>query len=100
VRNNSADTKVSEGGGEGASGTRAEVPLQPIEKTMVKQVVSLQPVEDHTEQICTYSPWKAPRQSSWAPKGSHRMGSPHWSRLLAGPVDPWREEPTLEQSAP
>ena len=19
------------------------------------------------------------------------MGSPHWSRLLAGPVDPWRE---------
>ena len=43
------------------------------------------------------------------------MGSPHWSRFLAGPVDPWREEPTeqvfwqdlwprggptLEQSAP
>ena len=25
------------------------------------------------------------------------MGSPSWSRLLAGPVDPWREEPTLEQ---
>ncbi|KAK4823683.1 hypothetical protein QYF61_005654 [Mycteria americana] len=22
------------------------------------------------------------------------MESPHWSRLLAGPVDPWREEPT------
>ena len=25
------------------------------------------------------------------------MGSPRWSRLLAGPVDPWREEPTLKQ---
>ena len=25
------------------------------------------------------------------------MGSPRWSRLLAGPVAPWREEPTLEQ---
>ncbi|GAB0207709.1 mitochondrial enolase superfamily member 1 [Grus japonensis] len=26
------------------------------------------------------------------------MGSPHWSKLLAGPVDPWREEPTPEQT--
>ena len=25
------------------------------------------------------------------------MGSPRWSRLLAGPVDLWREEPMLEQ---
>jgi len=25
------------------------------------------------------------------------MESPCWSRLLAGPVDPWREDPTLEQ---
>ncbi|GAB0186006.1 mitochondrial enolase superfamily member 1 [Grus japonensis] len=34
-RNNSADTKVSEeGGGGGAPGTRAEIPLQPVEKTM------------------------------------------------------------------
>ena len=24
------------------------------------------------------------------------MESPRWSRLLAGPVDPWREEPSLE----
>ena len=25
------------------------------------------------------------------------MGSLRWSRLLAGPVAPWREEPMLEQ---
>ena len=25
------------------------------------------------------------------------MGSLRWSRLLAGPGDPWREEPTLQQ---
>ncbi|GAB0195028.1 acid sphingomyelinase-like phosphodiesterase 3b [Grus japonensis] len=46
-RNNSADTKVSaEGGGGGAPGTGAEIPLQPLEKTMVRQAVPLQPMED------------------------------------------------------
>jgi len=25
------------------------------------------------------------------------VGSPCWSRLLPGPDEPWREEPTLEQ---
>jgi len=61
-RNNSADAKPSEEGGEGDSpGTTAEISLQPIEKTMVSQAVPLQhmdvhsrvdfhlqPVEDHT----------------------------------------------------
>jgi len=47
-RNNSADTKVSKiGRGEGAPGARAEIPLQPVEKTMVKQAVPLQPMEVH-----------------------------------------------------
>ena len=46
-RNNSADTKVSEegGGGEGAPGHRAEIPLQAMVKTMVRQAVALQPME-------------------------------------------------------
>ena len=45
-RNNSADTKVrEEGGGGGAPGTRAEIPLQPVGKTMVRQAVPLQPME-------------------------------------------------------
>jgi len=47
-RNNSADTKVSkEGGGEGVPGAGAEVPLQLVVKTMVRQVVTLQPMEVH-----------------------------------------------------
>ena len=47
-RHNPADTKVSEeGGGGGASGTRAEIPLQPMMKTTVKQVVLLHPMEFH-----------------------------------------------------
>ena len=52
-RNNSADTEVGEeGGGGGAPGTRAEIPLQPLVKTMVRQAVPLQPVEDPTlEQV-------------------------------------------------
>ncbi|GAB0178039.1 nucleoside diphosphate kinase 6 [Grus japonensis] len=45
-KNNSADTKVSaEGGGGGAPGAGAEIPLQPLEKTMVRQAVPLKPME-------------------------------------------------------
>ncbi|KAK4819386.1 hypothetical protein QYF61_003657 [Mycteria americana] len=48
MRNNSADTKVSEEGeGGGAPGTRAEIPLQPLVQTMVRQAVPLQPMEVH-----------------------------------------------------
>ncbi|GAB0188849.1 acid sphingomyelinase-like phosphodiesterase 3b [Grus japonensis] len=47
-RNNPADTKViEEGGAGGAPGTRVEIPLQPLEKAMVRQAVPLQPTEDH-----------------------------------------------------
>ena len=50
------------------------------------------------EQISTCSPWRTPRRSRWMPEGGcDPVGSPHWSRLLAGPVVPWREEPMLEQ---
>jgi len=52
-RNSSADTNVGgEARGGGAPGTGTEIPLQPAEKTMVRQVVllekmsTLQPVED------------------------------------------------------
>lgn len=45
-RENSADPKVSEeGAGGGMMGTRTEIPLQPVEKTMVVQIVPLQPME-------------------------------------------------------
>ena len=47
-RNNSADAQVSkEGGGGGATGTGAAIPLQSMEKTMVRQAVLLQPMEVH-----------------------------------------------------
>ena len=47
-RNNPADTKVSEeGGGGDAPGTRAEIPLQPVVKTLVRQAVPLQSREVH-----------------------------------------------------
>jgi len=47
-RNNSAATKVSkEGGAGGTPGSRAEISLQPVEKTMVSQTVPLQSMEVH-----------------------------------------------------
>ncbi|GAB0188104.1 EH domain-containing protein 4 [Grus japonensis] len=72
-RNSTADNKIGEGGGE-------EV-LQALE-----QRFHLQPMEDPMlEQV------EAPEG------GCDRVGHPCWSKLLAGPVDPWREEPTPEQ---
>ncbi|PKU43633.1 hypothetical protein llap_6066 [Limosa lapponica baueri] len=52
---------------------RADIHLQPMEDPMLEQVDALKGGCD---------PF---------------VGSPHWSRLLAEPVDPWREEVTLEQ---
>jgi len=48
-RNNPADTKGGEEGGRGgAPGSRAGIPLQPVEeKTVVRQAVPLQPMEVH-----------------------------------------------------
>ncbi|XP_010184119.1 PREDICTED: leucine-rich repeat and calponin homology domain-containing protein 1, partial [Mesitornis unicolor] len=45
-RNSPADARVSEGQGGGVPDAGAEVALQPVEKSMVKQVVPLQPMED------------------------------------------------------
>ncbi|GAB0184620.1 hypothetical protein GRJ2_000927300 [Grus japonensis] len=99
-RNNSADTKVSvDGGGGGAPGARAEIPLQPMEKTMVRQTVPLQPMEVNGGADIHLQPVENPtlEQVETPEGGCDPMGSPHWSKLLAGPVDLWRKEPTPEQ---
>ena len=88
-RNNDADTKVSEeGGGEAAPDTRAEIPLQPVVKTMVTQAVPLQPLEVNGGADLHLQPREDPMPEEVdTPKGGcDPMGSPHWSRLLAGPV--------------
>ena len=47
-KNNPADTKVNEeGGGGDAPGAGAEIPLQPVVKTLVRQPVPLQSREVH-----------------------------------------------------
>jgi len=67
-------------------------------KTMVRQVVPLQSMEVHGGADIHLQPVKGTlHRSRWMPEGScDPMGRPHWSRLLPGPMDPWREEPTLE----
>jgi len=60
-RNNPADTRVSEEGERAdATGARAETPLQPMMKTMVRQAVSCSPWKSTVEQIFTCSPWRTP----------------------------------------
>ncbi|GAB0209911.1 hypothetical protein GRJ2_003456800 [Grus japonensis] len=54
------------------------------------------------EQISTLQPMEDPMPEQVnAPEGGYDpVESLHWSKLLAGLVDLWREEPTLEQSIP
>ncbi|GAB0189092.1 AN1-type zinc finger protein 5-like [Grus japonensis] len=68
-------------------------------KTMVRQAVPLQPMEYDRGAEIPLQPMEDPMpEQVEAPEGGcDPMGSPRCSRLLAGPVDPWREEPTLEQ---
>ena len=68
-------------------------------KTVVRQVVPLQSREVHGGADLHLQPVEGtPCRSRWMPKGSCEPGgSKHWSRLLLGPVDLWREDPTLEQ---
>ena len=99
-RNSSPDTKVSaEGEVGGAPGSGAAIPLQLMEKTMVRQAVPLQPMEVHCGADIHLQTMEdpTPLQVDTPEGGCDPMESPHWSRFLAGPVDPWREEPTLEQ---
>ncbi|KAK4823757.1 LOW QUALITY PROTEIN: hypothetical protein QYF61_006053 [Mycteria americana] len=64
---------------------RQAVPPQPMEVNGGADI-HLQPMEDPT-----------PEQVDMSKGGCDPVGSQHWSRLLAGPVNPWGEEPMLEQ---
>jgi len=65
---------------------------------MVRQAVALQPMEAHRGAETHLQPGEDPTPEQGMPGGGcDPMESPHWSRLLAGPVHPWREEPVLEQ---
>ncbi|GAB0183432.1 mitochondrial enolase superfamily member 1 [Grus japonensis] len=66
---------------------------------MVRQAVLLQPMEVDGGADIHLHPMEDPMPEQVdAPKGGHDpVGSPRWSRLLAGPVALWREEPTLKQ---
>ena len=78
-RNNSAHTKVSDegGGGGGAPGIGAEIPLQPMEKTMARQAFALQLMEICSGTDIHLQPRRIPHQSRWMPEGDcDAVGSP------------------------
>ncbi|PKU46070.1 protein pxr1-like [Limosa lapponica baueri] len=79
-RNNSAGPKVSEeGGGGGAPGTGAEIPLQPMVKTMVRHSVPLQPMEVNSGTDIYLQPIEDPMpEQADVPEGScHPLETPH-----------------------
>jgi len=64
----------------------------------VRQAVLLQPMEVHDGADIYLQPVEDPMPGQLdAEGGCDPMDTLCWARLLAGPVDPWRKEPTLEQ---
>ncbi|PKU32359.1 hypothetical protein llap_17337 [Limosa lapponica baueri] len=76
-----------------------KIVINTMVKTMVRQAVPLQPIEVNSGADIHLQLVEDPTpEHADAPKGGcDSVGSSLWSRLLAGPVAPWREEPTLEQ---
>ncbi|KAK4824540.1 hypothetical protein QYF61_016144 [Mycteria americana] len=99
-RNNPADTNISEGGRGGcAPGTRAEIPLQPVEKIMVTEVVLLQPVEDHSGADIHLQPMEDPTMEQAADRNRSPWRGPlAEAGFLERPVADGG--PMLEQSVP
>lgn len=99
-RKNSAHTMVSEEGVSGSSeDTGAEISWQPVMMTMVRQAVPLNSMEVHSGAGLYPHPLKdhTPEQKDVLEGGCDPVESSHWSRLLIGPVTPWKEKPTLAQ---
>ncbi|KAJ7409010.1 hypothetical protein WISP_117015 [Willisornis vidua] len=102
-KNSSADTKVSEGGGGGAPSDKADIPLQPMVKTMESQAVAL---ATHWGPLCSRDPptdperphvraGGYPNEASGKPVqeqtpgrtcGPMERGAPPGAGLLAGPL--------------
>ena len=63
--------------------------MQPMEKTMVRQAVPLQPMEDDSGADIHLQPVEdpTPEQVDAPKEGRGPVGSLRWSRLLAGPVE-------------
>ena len=77
--------------GGGAPGAGAEIPLQPMEKTMVRQAVPLQPMEDdggadiHLQPVEDLMPEQAETPKEAVTPWETQAGA----GLLAGPVALW-----------
>ncbi|PKU45706.1 hypothetical protein llap_4002 [Limosa lapponica baueri] len=85
-----AGTKVSEGEEGGAPGAIVETALQPMVKTVVRQAVTLQPMELNGGADIHLQPMEDPmlEQVDAPDSDCDPMGSLCWSRLLAGHVAP------------
>ncbi|GAB0203971.1 AN1-type zinc finger protein 5-like [Grus japonensis] len=87
------------------AGSKMDLPLakaEPISNSGSTSVITYlrrKPMEDDGRADIHLQPMEDPMSEQVeAPEGGcDPMGSLCWSKLLAGPVDPWREEPMPEQ---
>ncbi|KAJ7418308.1 protein pxr1-like [Willisornis vidua] len=84
-RNSTADMKISEEGGEEV----LQILHQPVVKVVVRLSVFLQPMVVHSRAEIHLQCMEDPMLQ---PKGGCDPWE-DWSRLLTGPVDPWKEKP-------
>ncbi|KAJ7415201.1 protein pxr1-like [Pitangus sulphuratus] len=98
-KNNFADSNVDgEGGRGGAAAARGGILLQPVVKTMVRQAVSLKPMEVHSGAKIHLQPVEDPslKQVDVPEGGSDLVGEPMLDQAPGRTCDPV-EEPMLEQ---
>ncbi|GAB0208947.1 secretory carrier-associated membrane protein 1 [Grus japonensis] len=83
-------------GGQGAPGTRAEIPLQAVEKTMVRQAVPLQPMEVNGGADIHLQPMEDPMPEQ-PPPGNAKM--PNVPSTQPAIMKPTEEPPAYTQIA-
>jgi len=89
---------VKKEGGGGAAGIGAEIPLQPVMKTMVRQAVPLEFMEVHGGAEIHLQPVEDPTlEQVGAQRRLSPCGKPMMDQTPAGPETLRREEPTLDQ---
>jgi len=89
VRTLQTPSSVKKEGEEVIQAPEQRFPVQPVEKTMVRQAVTLQSMEAQVVADLHLQLWRTPHWSRLRPEGGcDPVGTPHWSRFAGRICDP------------